>query len=106
MDYSEIDLFSKTINLKALKQYRKKVGISTQKILAKLKHSDLKRKVEKEGIEKIRVNGGVSSNEKAIWLLDFWGRKNMMGLITMPITRHQMVHLNDCFNIKARYNKN
>jgi hypothetical protein len=103
MNASEVFLFSKQIDLKALKAYRKKVGISTQKILGSLQFSDLKRKVSKEGIEKIRRSGGVIDHEKSIWLLDFWGRKNMMGLITMPITKHQMVHLNDCFRIKDKY---
>jgi hypothetical protein len=99
MTVSDIELFHTQINLKALKEYRKKVGKSTQKILAKLSFSELKRKVAEEDIEKIRTK------EIAIpWLLDFWGRKNMMGLITMPITKHQIVHINDCFNIKAKYN--
>ncbi len=105
MTVSEIELLNTQINLAGLKEYRKMVGISTQKILAELQHSDLKRKVAKEDIEKIRTAGGVTHDEKSIWLLDFWGRKNMMGLITMPVTKHQMVHLNDCFNIKERYNK-
>ena len=105
MDYNEIDDFNKKINIKALKKYRKMVGKSTQKILAGLKHSDLKIKVKEEQTEKIRKNGGVIDNSKAIWLLKFWGNKNMMGLITMPITKHQIVHLNDCYNIKNRYSK-
>jgi hypothetical protein len=105
MTISEIEKFNNEINLSALKEYRKLVGISTQKILAQLQHSDLKRKVAKEDIEKIRASGGVTTDEKSMWLLDFWGRKNMLGLITMPITKHQMVHLNDCFNIKERFNK-
>ena len=57
-----------------------------------------------EQLEKIKQNGGVIDNPKSIWLLDFWGRKNILGLINMPITRHQIVHLNDCFKIKQRYN--
>jgi hypothetical protein len=105
MTVSEIEKFNKHINLRALKEYRKTVGKSTQKILAKLQFADLKRKVANEDIEKIRTSGGVTNDEKSVWLLDFWGRKNMMGLITMPITKHQIVHLNDCFNIKDRFNK-
>jgi hypothetical protein len=104
MEYAEIEDFNKKINIKELNEYRKIVGKSTQKILSKLKYYDLKRKVEKEQIEKIRANGGVINKGKAIWLLDFWGRKNIMGLITMPITKHLIVHLNDCFNIKEKYN--
>ncbi|MDR2901364.1 MAG: hypothetical protein LBV20_07595 [Treponema sp.] len=104
MTAAEIDVFNKQIDIKALKKYRKLVGISTQKILGTLPFGDLKRTVAPEHIEKIRTKGGVVNDEKSIWLLDFWGRKNMLGLITMPITKHQMVHLNDCFNIKNRFN--
>lgn len=105
MDYNEINDFNNKINIKALLKYRKKVGKSTQKILSELKHSDLKIKVNKEQIEKIRKSGGVINKDKAIWLLDFWGNKNIMGLINMPITKHQIVHINDCFNIKNKYIK-
>jgi len=81
------------------------LGKSAQKIIKALKFSDIKRKVEKEQLKKIKQNGGVIDNQKSIWLLDFWGKKNILGLINMPITRHQIVHLNDCFKIKQMYNK-
>jgi hypothetical protein len=105
MTYSEIESFNKSINIKELKDYRIKVGKSTQKIIKAIGFSDIKRKVEKEQLEKIKLNGGVIDNPKSIWLLDFWGRKNILGLINMPITRHQIVHLNDSFKIKQKYNK-
>jgi hypothetical protein len=105
MDHDEIDDFNNKINIKALAKYRKSVGKSTHKILSGLKYTDLKIKVKKEQIEKIRENGGVIDKDKAIWLLYFWGNKNIMGLITMPLTKHQIVHINDCFNIKNKYTK-
>jgi len=105
MTCSEIESFNKSINIKELKEYRVKVGKSTQKIIKGMEFSDVKRKVEKEQLEKIKQNGGVTDDPKSIWLLDFWGRKNILGLINMPITRHQIVHLNDCFKIKQKYNK-
>jgi hypothetical protein len=104
MTYSEIKSFNKAINIKELKDYRFKVGKSTQKIIKAMEFSDVKRKVEKEQLEKIKQNGGVIDDQKSIWLLEFWGRKNILGLINMPITRHQIVHLNDCFKIKQKYN--
>jgi hypothetical protein len=104
MNYEEIDFFDKNINIKALKDYRIKVGKQTQKTIKSLKYSDMKRTVEKRQLEKIMENGGILENEKSKWLLDFWGRKNILGLIMMPITRHQTVHLNDCFNIKEKHN--
>jgi hypothetical protein len=105
MTYSEIESFNKSINIKELKAYRVKVGKSTKKIIEALEFDDLKRKVEKSQLEKIIQNGGLTDDPKSIWLLDFWGRKNILGLIMMPITRHQINHFPDCFNIKQRYNK-
>ena len=104
MIFSEIESFNKSINIKELKDYRVKVGKSTQKIIKVIEFSDIKRKVVKKELEKIKQNNGVIDNPKSIWLLDFWGKKNILGLINMPITRHQIVHLNDCFKIKQKYN--
>jgi hypothetical protein len=105
MTYSEMELLNKKLNIKELKEYRAKVGKSTKKIIEALEFNDIKRKVEKEQLEKIKQNGGVTDDPKSIWLLDFWGKKNVLGLIMMPITRHQVVHLNDSFKIKQKYNK-
>jgi hypothetical protein len=105
MTYSEIELFNRNINIEELKEYRIKVGKSTKKIIESLKFSDTKRKMEKEQLEKIKQNGGLIDDPKSIWLLDYWGRKNVSGLIMVPITRHQTMHLNDSFNVKDKYNK-
>jgi hypothetical protein len=105
MTYSEMESLNKNINIKELSGYRVKVGKSTQKIIETLEFTDIKRKVKGEQLEKIKQNGGVTDDPKSIWLLDFWGKKNILGIIMMPITRHQIVHLNDCFKIKQKYNK-
>jgi len=105
MTHADMELFDRSISVKALKDYRVKTGRSTRKTIEGLEYSDVKRKTEKGQLEKIKQNGGVTYNEKSIWLLDFWGKKNVLGLIMMPITRHQIVHLNDCFRIKERDNK-
>jgi hypothetical protein len=105
MTCSEIEEFNKNININELKEYRIKVGKSTKKINESLKFSDIKRKMEKEQLEKIIQNGGLTDDPQSIWLLDYWGRKNVLGLIMVPITRHQTMHLNDSFNVKEKYNK-
>lgn len=106
MSYKEIDDFNNGINIKELNNYRIKVGKSTKKIIEKLQFVDMKRKVERKQLERIMENGGLIDNPKSIWLLDFWGKKNVLGLIMMPITRHQTMHLNDCFSIKERGKSN
>ena len=103
MTHHEMEIFNENINIKALKEYRNKVGKSTQKIINGLEYTHMKMKVKKEQLERIYNCGGVL--DATTGLLDFWGKKNIFGLIMMPITRHQRLHLNDCFKIKAKYNK-
>ena len=104
MSGKEIGDFSNNINIKELNNYRIKVGKATKKIIENLEFKDMKRKVEKTQLEKIKESGGVTGDKNSIWLLDFWGRKNVLGLIMMPVTRHQTMHLNDSFNVKEKYN--
>jgi hypothetical protein len=102
MSKNEIELLNKNINIKILNEYRIKVGKQTVKIIQGLTFSDMKRKAERKQLDKIMKNGGLLEVEKSKWLLDFWGNKNILGLIMMPITRHQTIHLNDCLSIKER----
>ena len=100
MTDDEIMYLSKNIDIEALKEYRKAVGTQTQLIFSKLQFEDMKRKVESKDIERILNEGGVIYHPDSIWLLDFWGRKNVAGIILMPGTRHQIGHINDCYNLK------
>jgi hypothetical protein len=102
----DVDQFNKIINTKELLKYRKAVGKNTQKILQNINQSEKKRKPIKEQLQRI-IDEKVLTNEKeSIWLLDFWANKTINGLLLMPITRHQIVHINDSFKIKERYIKN
>lgn len=105
MTDDEIIELSRNINIDVLKEYRKAVGSQSQNILSKLVFEDMKRRVESKNIEKILKEGGVTTHPDSIWLLDFWGRKNVAGIILMPGTRHQIGHLNDCINLKEKIDK-
>lgn len=100
MSDPEIIEFSNQINREVLYEYRIAVGLRTKEIIENLKADDMKRKVTKEGLEQIAKAGGVTEQEGSIWLLDFWGKKNVAGIFQMPITRHQLVHINDCRRLK------
>ena len=39
---------------------------------------------------------GVSEHPDSLWLLEFWGKKDVAGILLMPPTRHMLLHLNDC----------
>lgn len=100
MSDSEIVEFSNQINRESLYEYRNAVGLRTKKIIENLRPEDMKRKVSEEGLKKIADVGGVTEQTDSIWLLDFWGKKTVAGIFMMPITRHQIVHLNDCRRLK------
>ncbi len=100
MTDEEIIELSQTIHRESLYEYRNAVGQKTRQMIQDLRQEDLKRKVEKEGLNRILNEGGVTTHPDSIWLLDFWGRKNVAGIILMPVTRHQVVHINDCLRLK------
>lgn len=102
MSDDEIISLSNMLDMIELQGYRDAVGIKTRNVLSSLKFSDLKRKVTTEGLKRILDEGGVIDHPESIWLLDFWGKKDVAGLINMPITRHQVVHLNDSLKIKKK----
>ncbi len=101
----DVDEFNKVINTKELLKYRKKVGKNTLDILNSLTVNDRKRKPTQEQVNRIVTEVVVTSEQDSIWLVDFWSRKTVSGLLSMPITRHQIVHINDCFKLVEKYRR-
>lgn len=102
---NDVDKFGKMINVKELLLYRKMVGKKTQIIVKSITEADRKRKPTAQQLERIVKEKVLTKEKNSIWLLEFWGNKTIAGLLTMPITRHQMVHINDSFKIKQMYKK-
>lgn len=100
MSDPEIISFSNEVDMEALYEYRNAVGRRTKSVIEELKPEAMRRKVSKDGLRLIAESGGVTQHPDSAWLLDFWGRKNVAGIFQMPITRHQIVHLNDCRRLK------
>jgi hypothetical protein len=98
----EILSLSDALNKEELKNYRNAVGRQTQQILSSLSLGDIKRKVSTDGLNRIKLEGGVTDAPDSLWLLDFWGKKDVAGILQMPITRHQIVHLNDSLKLKEK----
>lgn len=92
----EIMELSRQLNIKELISYRNAVGQRTRDIVMSLSASEMKRTVFPHGLEAVMQAGGVTSDENSLWLLDFWGKKDVAGLLLMPPTRHVLLHLNDC----------
>ncbi|MDD3244412.1 MAG: hypothetical protein PHD32_11955 [Eubacteriales bacterium] len=92
----EILSFSAQVDPQALLAYRDAVGRRTREITQAFTPADMKRKILPEDTARIQSEGGVTAHPDSIWLLDFWGKKDVAGLLLMPATRHQTLHLNDC----------
>ena len=92
----EIMELSRQLDLKELAAYRNAVGRRPRDIVKSLSADGIKRKVSPQGLEAIKQAGGVANQEKSLWLLDYWGKKDVAGLLLMPPTRHVILHLNDC----------
>lgn len=102
MTDEEIMVFSRQVNCKELLNYRMAVGERTREIVSQLTFEDMKRDVNEADLIKIREEGGVTSQKDSVWLLEFWGSKDIAGLLLMPPTRHVMLHLNDCCKWKEK----
>lgn len=102
MTDNEIIFFSSKIDMKELRNYRIAVGRKTREIIKQLGPNDMKRKMEPDRLQRILDEGGVLEVEGSKWLVDFWGRKTVAGILLMPITRHQIVHINDALKLKEK----
>ncbi|GFZ29757.1 hypothetical protein CSC2_02830 [Clostridium zeae] len=101
----EILEFSKSLDINELRNYRIAVGRNSQQIIRNLTFEDLKRKFSKEALNRIIEEKAVSNVPTANWLIDFWSKKTVSGILLMPVTRHHIVHINECFKAKNKYLK-
>ena len=94
--------FSAHLNLEELYSYAQKVKESTEKILESLSFDDLKKKIPAERKIKLKNLNVVSTDERAIWLIDYWCNKDIRGLIQMPFSRHWIMHVEAILRIKKK----
>jgi DinB superfamily len=102
MSPDEIAAFSAAIDIPALRGYRAAVGCRTEEIARQLAPGALKQKVDPACIRQMMAEGAVV--EKAQWLIDYWASRTIAGLLMMPATRHQFVHLSEATRAKKKNN--
>lgn len=102
MSEDDIMEFSKNINMEELKNYRIEVGRRTRDIVENLSTEDMKRNFDKHRLQHILDERAVLDVKASNWLIDFWGRKNVAGIILMPMTRHQVIHINESLSAKKK----
>jgi hypothetical protein len=98
MDRTSLATFSKAIDLEALRNYRLAVGRRTREIVKQLLPAELKRKVESSRMQQVMREGAVL--EAARGIADYWSKRNVAGLLLMPATRHNLIHLNEALQLK------
>jgi hypothetical protein len=100
MDISQVEELSQAIDIDVLRDYRLAVGRCTREIVNGLSAEDLKRKVDSAGIQRIMDEGELVEEARAI--AKYWSRRDVAGLLLMPSTRHNLVHLNEALQLKRR----
>ena len=98
----EIAEFSKKLNLDELYSYMSDVKKSTEKILKGISYDDMKTKIPDDRRKDLEKLGVVSEDESAIWLIDYWCKKDVRGLIQMPFSRHWIMHIEACERIRRK----
>jgi len=101
-----LETFSKALNIDELYNYATAVYEETNEILKKLTFRDMKRRFTEEDKERIRRTGGVSEEECAVWLIDYWCNQKVIGLLHTPFMRHWIMHLEAMIRIKNKLCKN
>ena len=94
--------FSKKLNVHSAFEYAQAVMESTNLLLKNLKFADLKKKFSDADKQRLVKSKCVSTDEKAVWLIDFWCGKNIKGLIQMPLSRHWIMHVEAMCRIKNK----
>jgi hypothetical protein len=100
MNREEMATLSATIDIEALRAYRLAVGRRTLEIVKGLRPEELKQNVQPSRLQQVMGEGALV--EAAVGIKDYWGRRNIAGLLLMPATRHSLVHLNEALSLKRR----
>lgn len=106
MDVEAVRRFSEEVNVTEVLAYRLAVGRRTEEIAAGLPPERLHDKVDPARLASLLERGAVLPEARGV--LDYWGKRDVAGLLLMPPTRHCFVHLNEVervgrgFSAKAR----
>jgi hypothetical protein len=100
MTPDEIAALSAQVDIATLRAYRTAVGRRTREQVQQLPPNDFKRKVEPARLKRVLDESAVC--EASQGLLDYWGNLTLAGLLLMPPTRHNLVHLNEALRLKQK----
>ncbi len=98
LEPDELALWAEGIHVEGLRDYMMEVGKNTRRILSELTLEQIKSMVPEEWVMRILEEGGVTTDFRSVWLLVFWGRLTIGGMILTPMPSHHMMHLPTCID--------
>lgn len=100
MNARDIVELSACIDLPALQAYRCAVACRTRENVARLTPAELKQPVDPLRLERVRSEGAVRPFGTGV--MDYWAGLTLAGLLLMPPTRHNFMHLNEALRLKPK----
>ena len=100
LDGAGVAALSAQADIDQLQAYRQSVGRRTRAIVKKLKPEELKQIAEASRLQKVMREGALLP--EATGILNYWGKCTVTGLLLMPPTRHNFLHLNEALRIKQK----
>ena len=100
MPAEQVAQLSQQIDLAALCAYRDEVGRRTRAIVADTPAQQFGQPVAGERLERVTAEGALNSEAQAV--LDYWGGLTYAGLLLMPPTRHNFIHLNEALRLRQK----
>lgn len=100
LDVPAVSAFSAAVNVGAVLAYRQAVGERTQEVMAKIQPDEVKRKVEPARMQQVTLQEALPPEAQEVY--DFWASRTIAGLLLMPATRHNFVHLNEALRMKSK----
>ena len=100
MNAVEIAALSTESDIASLRAYRQAVGRRTRQIVQDLGPEKLKQKVDPDRLQQVIDEGAVLPAGQGV--IDYWSKRDIAGLLLMPPTRHNFIHLNEASRIKER----
>jgi hypothetical protein len=102
MGEADVAHLGTSIDIEGLRAYRLAVGRGTREIVQKLQPEEVTQKVNPLRLEQLMAEGAVAKEARD--LIDYWGKRRIVGLLLMPATRHNLVHFNEALRLKRRRN--
>lgn len=100
MDAEDMAKLGAMIDIESLRAYRIAVGRRTREIVRQLEPEELKQKIDPIRVQQVMDEGAVV--EAARGIAEYWSRRNIAGLLLIPATRHNLVHLNEALGLKQK----